>query len=131
MGMEELRGHYRTWCCVFGWDTGFPERTPFPTRFREIRSLITHPLNRLTQLPNRKKSISLTSKTISPTSSLNSSIPSTRKQHLRRIPLSLDEGSYVLSSTTVAPPPPSFCGGSLTLATCGWLCRNCRSALRR
>ena len=36
---------------------------------------------------------------------------------------------YCRNSTTVAPAPPSFCGGSLTLSTCGWLPRYVRKAL--
>jgi hypothetical protein len=39
--------------------------------------------------------------------------------------------NYTLSSTTVAPPPPSFCEGSATDSTCGCCCSAWRSALRR
>lgn len=38
---------------------------------------------------------------------------------------------YTLSSTRVAPPPPSFWGASATEATCGCCCSIWRRALRR
>ena len=38
--------------------------------------------------------------------------------------------SQTRSSTTVAPAPPWFCGGSVTDSTCGCFCRNWRSAFR-
>ena len=41
------------------------------------------------------------------------------------------ELAHTRSSTTVAPPPPSFCGGSVTETTCGCFCRYWRRALRR
>src|SRR5205807_4156123 len=39
--------------------------------------------------------------------------------------------NHTFSSTTVAPAPPSFWGGSLTVSTCGCFCKNCRKAFLR
>src|SRR5579864_3367337 len=52
-------------------------------------------------------------------------------QHNHDGPVGHQTHLQLLSSTTVAPAPPSFCGGSATVATCGWSFKNCRSALRR
>ncbi len=34
-----------------------------------------------------------------------------------------DDKGYTRNSTTVAPPPPSFCPGSATDSTCGCACK--------